>query len=216
MRYSAKRHYEWDDRIAYLVGLITADGCLSNDFRHLNITSKDIEIINIVQRILDRQFAIREKTGMYGSSAYYIQFSDVSLFDFLINIGLTPSKSLTIQHVTVPDCYYSDFLRGYFDGDGSTYGYWDTRWKHSWMFYTSFASGSRVFLEWLRASNTSLIGVSAGAIRKGTRAYQLSYAKDDSKKIFNAMYSTGDSLRLSRKYLKLIDFIEKDTYALPS
>jgi len=37
-----------------------------------------------------------------------------------------------------------------FDGDGCFYSYWDKRWRSSFIFYLSFCSASKKFLEWLQ------------------------------------------------------------------
>lgn len=37
---------EWSADFAYAIGLLASDGCLYNDERHINFTSKDIEQIN--------------------------------------------------------------------------------------------------------------------------------------------------------------------------
>ncbi len=34
---------KWTANLAYAVGLITTDGCLSKDGRHIDLTSKDLE-----------------------------------------------------------------------------------------------------------------------------------------------------------------------------
>jgi intein/homing endonuclease len=142
MRHLYKKFYSWNTDIAYITGLIASDGCLVNDNRHLNITSKDIEIINNVKNILNIDVKVSLKTSSYGGEAYNLQFSDVALYDFLLDMGLTPAKSFTMSKLGVPDEYYADFLRGYFDGDGTFYGYWDKRWKNSLMYYTEFSSAS--------------------------------------------------------------------------
>jgi hypothetical protein len=85
--------------------------------------------------------------------------SNTALYDFLLSIGLTSNKSKTISVLGVPPEYYADFLRGCFDGDGTTYSYWDTRWKSSFMYYIAFVSASPPFLEWLRRENVLLAKV---------------------------------------------------------
>ncbi len=153
------------------------------------------------------------KTSMYGGEAYHLQFSNVALYDFFLGIGLTPAKSKTIGRLAIPDKYFTDFLRGYFDGDGSIWGYWDTRWKNSLMYYTSFASASLPFIQWLQEKNSKLLGVSSGHIKPGTRAMNLSYAKADSRILFEAMYSKPSAFFLDRKRSKFIDFLRTDPYA---
>ncbi len=45
---------------AYVIGLITTDGSLSKDGRHLNLTSKDIDQIQTFKRILN----LKNKIGI--------------------------------------------------------------------------------------------------------------------------------------------------------
>jgi hypothetical protein len=60
-RYSYKKSYVWGSDIAYVVGLFASDGCLINNGRHLNITSKDAEIIDNVLRILNKNVKVSLK-----------------------------------------------------------------------------------------------------------------------------------------------------------
>jgi len=212
-RYKYKKVYSLNTDIAYVVGLITSDGCLLNNNRHINFTSKDLELINIVQKILNIDVKFSKKISYYGSQAYHLQFSNVAFYDFLLDIGLTTAKSRTIKPLFMPDEFYADFLRGYFDGDGTVYGFKDKRWNNSFMYYTEFVSASRVFLEWLQLNNGRLSNVGNGRIKMGRRAFVLSYAKSDSQKLFSFMYHAKNLPSLSRKRLKFIDFLESDPYA---
>ncbi len=44
---------EWSSETAYAVGVITTDGCLSSDGRHINITSKDTDQLNNIKKCLN-------------------------------------------------------------------------------------------------------------------------------------------------------------------
>ena len=212
-RYSYKRSYDWDCSLAYIAGVIASDGCLLKDGRHINITSVDIELLEQAKNILSLNCDIGKKKNGYGGYGYYIQFSNVALYDFLQRSGITPAKSKTILRVVLPDLYYADFLRGLFDGDGCIYGFWDKRWRSSLMYYTEFASASMGFLEWVHRKNNELAGVNGGRIKPGTRAASLSYAKADSQKLFGFMYYQQGLPTLSRKRMKFVDFIRSDPYA---
>lgn len=178
MRYKQKHFYIWNNDIAYLTGLIASDGCLVNDGRHIALTSRDLDIIVAAQTILGKvHLKIGIKTGQFGTDAYQFQWADVVLYDFLASAGITPAKSKTIQSVNVPDKYYFDFLRGYFDGDGTVYGYKDPRWNRCFMYYTAFASASPNFLVWLSLQNERLAGTSTGKVLTKTRVHTLTYAK---------------------------------------
>jgi intein-encoded DNA endonuclease-like protein len=210
MRYLYKRSYTWSPAIAYAVGLITSDGCLQKDGRHIDLTSVDTEQLKNFSLALGRDMFIGTKSSGGGRIGYRIQFSDVAFYDFLIKIGLTPNKSKTIGILDIPDVYYPDFLRGLFDGDGTTYGYMDPRWRSSFMFYVAYTSASPDFIDYLRRTNSRLIGVSQGSVRPGKGAQSLCYAKQDSHKLSDYMYYEGHDLCLTRKKLKLAAFVFQD------
>ena len=213
-RYKASKTYTWSPGIGYIAGLIASDGCLYKDGRHINLTSKDIDQLETFRAILNLTGTVKSKLNGFGGVGYYIQFSDVALYDFLYNAGIEPAKSKTMKSIKIPDEFYPDFLRGYFDGDGSIYGFWDKRWKNSLMYYTTFASASPPFLEWLYDQNLRLANVVSGKINPTTRAFALKYAKADSRTLFEFMYYSPGLPALARKHGKFIDFFQQDPYAV--
>lgn len=214
MRYTAKRRYYWSPAIAYSVGLMASDGCLQSDGRHLDLTSVDIEQLQNFSRAIGRELPISPKHNKSHTDAYRVQFSDVAYYDFLLSIGLTPRKSQTIERLNIPDEHYSHFLRGLFDGDGTTYAYFDPRWKTSFLYYIGITSASKTFLEILSGCNTNLFGTVGKSIRSGKRAYILTYGKRDSYKLYLAMYEDAGSLFLTRKRVKLEGFIKQNNDAI--
>ncbi len=81
----------------------------------------------------------------------------------------------------VPDEFFADFLRGLFDGDGTFYTYWDTRWPRSFVYKISFASASSDFIIWFKDRLTQLYRVK-GYICKGDGVLNIQYTKGDSEK----------------------------------
>lgn len=215
-RYKYKNKYSWDSTLAYVVGLLASDGCLSGDGRHIDFTSKDWQLVATYRYLTKPHVKIGTKRSRDGSEYFRVQFGDVAFYDFLISAGLTPRKSKTIQAISVPDAFYADFLRGYFDGDGSISGYWDPRWKNSLMFYASYTSASNAFLTWMRHQNTRLASSGPGTIRTGKGALTLAYAKADSRLLFQFMYRGGFVPKLLRKYEKFVDLLEADPYSRQS
>ena len=64
---------------------------------------------------------ISKKKSGYCLHAHHVQFSHKKLYGELQKIGLEPNKSKSIGALRIPDRYFFDFLRGYFDGDGCVY-----------------------------------------------------------------------------------------------
>ncbi len=201
-----KVRIKWSQKFAYAVGLLTTDGSLSKDERHISITSKDFELINKFQKSLETNVHVgRKSSGSQDIKKYYVvQIGDVQFYRFLIGIGLMKNKTKIIGAVEIPDKYFFDFLRGHFDGDGTFYSYWDPRWRSSFMFYTTFVSASERHIDWLRKKIFSFVKIN-GHITKARRSsiYQLKYAKAESLKLLSKMYYNNGVICLSRKRIKI-------------
>lgn len=196
---------KWSASLAYTVGLITTDGNLSSDRRHIEFTSKDLQLIRTFKRCLGIKNKIGFKTSGFSDKKYpHIQFGNVELYNWLVKIGLTPRKSKTMGKIDIPDKHFPDFLRGHFDGDGSCYSYWDKRWHSSFMFYITFISASEKHILWLKQKISKVMELSGElpSINKGG-IYQLRYAKKESNILISKMYYKKNLPCLSRKFKKL-------------
>src|SRR3989338_983895 len=170
----------WSPQFAYAIGLLTADGCLLNDGRHIDFTSKDYEQVATFKECLKLKVKIGTKLSGIGNKYNRIQFGDVLFYAFLISIGISPAKSKTISSVRVPDKYFVDFLRGYFDGDGTSYSFYDAVFPKSYRFYISFMSASPKFIHWLREKLTDMAHVKGHIGHDLKTDYiQLKYAKKE-------------------------------------
>ena len=203
---------KWSPKLAYAVGLITTDGCLSIDGRHVDFTSKDIQLLQTFKKCLGLKNKIGLKTSGFSKKKYpRIQFGDSVLYKWLLRIGLTPHKSKTIGKLKISDKYFFDFLRGHFDGDGSCYGYWDPRWASSFMFYLTFNSASKTHIDWLRKKIRKLGGINGHIVQDGTKSeWQLKYAKNESKLLFPKLYYKKELPCLKRKYKKIKTLLDTD------
>lgn len=206
-----KPQYLW-----YVIGLIATDGCLSKDGRHICITSKDGEYLNSVKKALGLKIKIgkkaREKTAV--KKYFILQFSDVSFYDFLLDIGLTPCKSLTMGEIKINKRYFIDFLRGVIDGDGhintwinnkNAYRQWSLR----------IASAAPVFIEWLKEEVENYFQVRGKLycyLHKGKKnnIYTLKFGKLAAKVITKNIYYKN-SLCLNRKNRTKINLLKDES-----
>ena len=195
---------KWSPRFAYAVGLLTADGCLSKDGRHIDLTSVDKAQVLLFKKCLGIKTKVSKKYSGIGNMAYCVQFSDVLFYRFLMSIGLSSAKSKTIASVSVPNEYFSDFLRGYFDGDGCSYSFYDSVFPKSYRFYLSFISASPTFIDWLRKRLKEAIQVKGHLdLTKKAQYVQLKYAKKEALRICDYIYYSRAVPCLRRKYLKI-------------
>lgn len=195
---------EWSSHFAYALGLLVTDGSVSNDGRHIVFVSKDEEQLVNFQKALGICAPISfTRSGYTGRLVSRLQFGDRLFCDFLDQIGIMSNKTKIIGEVKLQPEYFVDFLRGHLDGDGCVYSYMDPRWKSSFMFYTTFASASRVHIEWLQKTIKRQLKIKGhvSSSKMGT-VYQLRFAKKESLILWKTMYYDG-ALSLSRKRLKI-------------
>lgn len=201
---------KWSSNFAYAIGLIVSDGCLSKDGRHIVLTSKDKELLSAFNACLGIKMKICKKLSGEGNLSYYIQFSDVLFYRFLLKIGLMPAKSKILSAILVPKKYFFDFLRGYFDGDGCSYSYYDPVWKDSFRFYISFASGSEKYFCWLRGRLNTYASLHGFISRKrDSTNVQLKFSKREAEIIAKKMYYRKAVVCLERKRLKIMRSLEE-------
>lgn len=206
----------WSRQIAWVVGLIATDGNLAGPGR-LSITSKDVDLLQSVRRCLVLSNRLARVEGGWGTGGYRLQWGNRTFYEWLVGIGLTPRKSLTIGPLAIPDEYLPDFFRGCIDGDGTILVYTDryhTATKASYMYtrlYVSLVSASRPFIDWMRATIDRLLGLSGAVHVKRTPRqrpiWYLRYAKTASIRLLNWMYHSSDVPCLARKRAKAEAFI---------
>jgi hypothetical protein len=207
MRRKKLRNIRWGQKIAYAVGLIATDGCLSPDGRHVDLTSKDVELLSIFLKCLDAEVKVgKKKSGYTGSPCYRVQVGSVELYRWLLNIGITPNKTKTLGELNVPQMYLPDFLRGHIDGDGCLRVYQDYKHPKCLRLYIQFFSASRGHLEWIQREIEKAFGLK-GSIKLSTRVWKLEYAKKESIKLLPIIYYNREVPCLERKRKIIESFI---------
>jgi intein/homing endonuclease len=181
----------------YLVGLITSDGCLSSDGRHIDITSKDYEFLREIKDSLNISNKIGIKYNSIKQKSFHIQIANKNFYDFLLSVGLTQNKSLTVGSLNIQNQYFVDFLRGLIDGDGCI-----RRWIHpsnkreQWSL--RIYSGSKDFIDWLNNVVEQLLEVRGKIHKNATNTWVLKYGKMAAKEIARQCYYK-DCLGLDKK-----------------
>jgi hypothetical protein len=105
----------WSHNMAWVVGYITADGCVRKNKYEVKIKSIDYEMLEFVRQNLSTNYQIKKEKG---SNCYSISIYSKNIIDDLYKLGITDKKSLTIHLPSIPKEYFWSFLRGLIDGDG--------------------------------------------------------------------------------------------------
>ena len=147
--YSSRKHNvnndffsEWNLRSAYVFGFWMADGCMK-DHRRFSIYQHQNDSY-ILKNML---YAMNSSYPIYlDRECSYIDISSEKICKDIVLLGGCKAKSKIIEFpATLPDKYFFDFIRGFFDGDGCiTYD------KNSKKHMSYITSASSVFLKGIK------------------------------------------------------------------
>lgn len=113
---------------AYIIGFILGDGNISkndsnNYYLNIRIHEKDKEILEFISKELTGEIQLShyshtQKSGLI-TNYVGLKITSNNLCKPLISLGITPNKTGKERFPALPNKYIPDFLRGYFDADGS-------------------------------------------------------------------------------------------------
>ncbi|MFA5360776.1 MAG: LAGLIDADG family homing endonuclease [Candidatus Paceibacterota bacterium] len=200
----------WNSEMSYVLGYITADGCISIDKRRkdnpltLNITSVEKKHLYRIRKAFSSTHKISKKPGGYTNVAYQFQARNPIITQDLIKLGILPRKSHNLGPIKVPNKYFSDFVRGFFDGDGTVYIYTV---NGTPQIKAGFVSSSLPFITRFNQQLCENLNIPTKSIhkevdkRKSRMArYNICFYIDDCEKLANFMYENSLTLFLPRKH----------------
>lgn len=202
---------EWSRDLAYVAGLIATDGCLIEKRRRIDFVTADLQLMETYLSCLGRPARYRIERTRRGSKIYRSMIHDGVLYSWLLEIGLTPRKSLTLGPVAIPEAHLPHLVRGLLDGDGSimdsvtaadTTRRPDGSYRYEW-FRVRFISASRRHLEWLHGRLVDGAGVRgriwSSASPSGGCMYRLQFGRWESMRLASWIYAEPDAPCLLRK-----------------
>jgi len=207
---NTKFFQQWSPNMAYILGFIVADGSVwkrknRKDSYVMNITSKDREHLEEMQKAMSSQYKLGLKSsGSSGEKKYsYIQISNKEICKDLINLGVVPRKTYNLNPIRVPNEYFSDFVRGFFDGDGSVYTY---KVNKTQQVKVGFVSSSLSFITGFNQQLCKSLNIPTKSVHQkidkhGIRmiSYDICFYIDDCEKLAEFMYGNNPTLYLPRK-----------------
>lgn len=197
----------------YWAGFIAADGCICP-----TNNSVDIELNSIDEKHLEKfcDFIKRDKKIWHRnkkcknkiSLMCLVSVRSKKIIDSLKNnFNIIPAKSLIIQPPTqMPLELRKEFIRGYFDGDGSLGWH-----KNGNNIRFAICSGSKSLIYWLfNVIKSENVNVDHGNIEicsRTSKYHSFEFRNKNTIKILDWLYSGSTSeTRLDRKYEKYIDY----------
>ena len=180
----------------YWCGYIAADGCIRRHYNGISIVSKDV----------DHALKFKNFIGS-GSYAYYrddkvtVSFSSVESKKYLVSIGITPAKSLTLE---LHEQITWDMFRGIFDGDGCV------RFRLGNGCEVHITSASYRFLEQLQsflAENEIVSNIRVKDKKSKNLCYGLYVSQKCAVQLYHLMYNNATTF-LERKEQIMRNYVE--------
>ena len=196
--------------MSYILGFIVADGCIlkrknrKNSYI-FNITNKEKQHLEKIKKAMSAAAPLGLKRSGYTKKkdCYFIQICNKEICKDLINLGILPRKTYNLKPIKVPDKYFSNFVRGFFDGDGTVYIY---NVNGVPQIKAGFVSLRPSFITRFNQQLCENLGIPIKSIhrtidkrRREMIQYNICFYIDDCEKLAEFMYGNSPILYLPRK-----------------
>lgn len=204
-----RRKYEVNDNyfdtqkpnMAYILGFLAADGSVSKDSNQIKIglSAVDVDFLEMIKREMGIKNPILTYTTNNGFEVSELRFTSQKIKQELATYNIVPRKTYSFEFPQkLEKQYYKDFIRGYFDGDGSV----STAGPSAIRFQicSNRPGVLKVIIDYFKEC-----GIPPVSILKQPRGdntlYYFQYSTIPTKDIFNILYYP-ECLCLPRKYKK--------------
>ena len=193
--------------MAYILGFLAADGTVAKNGNRIKIglSSVDRKFLELIKEELGAESNILDYETSNGYMVSEFSFTSQKIKQKLTEYNIVPGKTETFTFpINLSKKYWIDFIRGYFDGDGSvgTAGPSAIRWQ----IYSHRPQVLETIVEFLFEE----YGIPKVSVQKNEHGnsflYTIQYSNNSTRKIFQILY-TPNSLYLPRKFEKFKSII---------
>lgn len=197
---------------AYWLGFIYADGWISSCSRHyefaIELQREDEYILKALNKELGgnhlitqrhKKMTICNNTHESESFTSVLRVNSKEIVFGLNKNGIDFNKTKTSTIPIVSDDLFSDFLRGYIDGDGCIH-----RIKEN-ILGVHITSANKCGLEYIKNKLENLYGITSALYSEDIKKYKTKYRlyifkQRHVKELLDIIYYNKDSIKLDRKY----------------
>lgn len=192
---------EQNNRMAYIMGFLAADGNVSKNGNRIQsqLSLKDKEHLEMIQSEIGGCEVYEYESNGYKSCGWHCCSSQIK--KDLAVYGIIPHKTGTLSIPKILDKqYWKDFIRGYFDGDG-------TICKDGTGFRVTITSANKEILEDIN-SYFEENGIKPSNLYKDHNNICIRFRSQASIDIYNLLYY-NNCLCLKRKKEKYIELMKE-------
>jgi hypothetical protein len=199
IRYNFDENYfesiDTEDK-AYFLGFIVADGSVNSISNVIQITQKEPDILYEFKRYIKYEGDLIKSKNR---DVFDIKISSSKMKSDLLKLGISPNKTISVNYPSIPENLQSHFMRGVFDGDGTTHNAY-----FSIVGTEKFLAGIR---DYLKQENINLGIYNAHCKSKDIKRLAFNN-RAELAKIFNYLYDDSN-IFMERKKNKFINYFKK-------
>lgn len=193
---------EQSPNMAWMLGFLASDGNISKNSNRIRIELSivDKEILEKIKDMIKIDNPIKKRIDKRGFEFVSLEWSCKEHKEDLAKYNIVPAKTYILQPPNnLSKQYYIDYIRGYFDGDG-TINLNKNGSKKSLRW--GICGASKPVLEWIVQILNDQYGIPMVNLHKDSSKnndfYSIVYSTNSTKKIYNILY-TSNSIFLNRK-----------------
>jgi hypothetical protein len=184
-----------DRQSSYILGLWAADGHVRRNQFSLTQNKKDIYIMEQILKVMESNNPLNNH---YSNNIYFNIYSNEIVSDLKKIFGNFNNKTFDLNFPKIEDKYLSDFIRGFFDGDGCI-----TYQKNEKCYTSSIISVSEKFINKLFKILKSEIKDFNGKLKLNNGYYLIVMGVNDTRRfgkyIYKDLTNDNNTLYLKRK-----------------
>lgn len=199
--------------MAWVLGFLAADGSVRKNSNEIKITLaiKDEEILLKIKELLKIENPIHYYTTNKGFDIAELKWSSKQHKQDLKKYSIIPQKTFKlIPPYELNKKYWIDYIRGYFDGDGSINLIKNSNNRGAGSLRWQVCSATKEILEWIidyfyEEFNIPKVNINCDNTRKSP-LYYFQYSSVATRKIYNFLY-TDSNMFLKRKKEKFEEIL---------
>lgn len=188
--------------MAWLLGFLASDGNVgkNDNMIRIELSIVDKEILEKIKEVTKIENPIKERIDKRGFHFCSLEWSCRQHKQDLAEYGIIPCKTYILKPpFSLKEEYYIDYIRGYFDGDGTINL---NHCSHGNALRWGICGASKCVLDWIVQVFNKQYQIPVVNIHKDSSHvrdfYSIVYSTNSTKKIYDILY-TKNSLYLKRK-----------------
>ena len=220
--YKNKQYFDTESsNMAWILGFLAADGYVSDKRNEISIglSKVDREILERIREEIEIENKIRDYQTKDGFDTSELTWTCWEHKNKLAKYGIVPRKTFVLQPpYKLNEKYWIDYVRGYFDGDGSV-NFISVNGKKKYMALRWQVCSAKIEILNFILDTFEKYGIPKVNIQKSKRKspksdkqciiYSIQYSTNATKKIYKILYSTESNLFLKRKKEHFEEILQK-------